>query len=315
MVALLLGSVLSAVMVGAYLAAKRHYHVEEQMARIQENARFAIRLLTRELTMAGFHGGLPVGVTPAAVNIGADCGVPHWALDSANSLDLVNDYQGTADPVAVQSGRLTCLDSTGIAARTDLLAIKRTAAGASVRRGVPAGSLTESNVESWYLRVRAGRESTWERLSAGDLREPARLSPTISYWEAIARILFVRRADDAGDAASGIPALCMETLAGNGMTLRCLVEGVENMQFQFGIDTDGDGTPNRYLSEPVAGDLQRAVSARVHLLVRSPDQITGYRDDHSYLLGAMRIAPRHDAYLRRVFSWTVQLRNHLEPFS
>jgi type IV pilus assembly protein PilW len=140
------------------------------------------------------------------------------------------------------------------------------------------------------------------------------MSSTISYWEAIARILYIRRHTEAENTDTVIPSLCMETLAGNGMTLRCLVEGIENMQFQFGIDTDGDGTPNQYTSVPAPRDLERAVSARVHLLVRSPAQITGYRDDNSYLLGTTRIAPRYDAYMRRVFSWTVVLRNRLEPF-
>ena len=313
-VCLLLGSVLSIGMVGAYLAAKRHYYIEEQMARIQENGRFAVRLLTRELTMAGFFGGLPASAMPATAGVGTDCSTRDWALDPAHSLDLVNDYQGTSDPVALQSGQLTCLDSAAIAENTDLLAIKRTAAGASVRRGVPVSSLTGSTVDSWYLRVRAGRESTWEQISAEALRDSANLSATISYWEAVARVLYIRRHFESGNTDTVVPSLCMETLAGNGMTLRCLVEGIENMQFQFGIDTDGDGVPNQYVSAPAQHDMQRAVAARVHLLVRSPAQITGYRDANHYVLGTTRIAPRYDAYIRRVFSWTVVLRNRLQPF-
>jgi type IV pilus assembly protein PilW len=95
------------------------------------------------------------------------------------------------------------------------------------------------------------------------------------------------------------------------MTSRCLVEGVENLQLEFGIDADGDGVPNQYLSVPTATQMQRAVAVRIHLLLRSIGKMSGYVDDKEYRLGRKILPAKRDAYLRRVLSSTVLLRNHV----
>ncbi len=313
LVSMLLGLILSGGMVSAYLGAKRNYFYEEQIARMQENGRYAMRLLSRELAMAGFFGGVPAldGVSPGAV--GADCSDRAWVLDGAHPLELVNDYSGQSVALTLHSTPLTCLDSTAIALNTDLIAIKRTSAEASLRRGVPAAGLTASTIASWYLRLTPGHHPGWEKLRPIDLLDRKKAAPSASYWEAISRIIFIRRYSDSGLEDNDIPSLCMETLAGDAMTSRCLVEGVENMQIEFGIDTDADGIPNQYKSEPAGDEMKFAVTAKIHLLLRSISKISGYQDDKTYTLGQKFLAAKHDAYLRRVFSATVLLRNRIEP--
>ena len=137
---------------------------------------------------------------------------------------------------------------------------------------------------------------------------PENAIPALSYWEAVSKVFFIRAY--ANDKDDGIPSLCMETLAGNAMTSRCLVEGVENLQFEFGIDVDDDGVPNHYTAAPSATEMESAVAVRIHLLLRSVGQLTGHRDDKAYRLGQKVLVARGDAYLRRVFSATVLLRNH-----
>jgi hypothetical protein len=101
----------------------------------------------------------------------------------------------------------------------------------------------------------------------------------------------------------------METLAGNGMTSRCLVEGVENMQLEYGIDYDDDGVPNRYVPAPDPGEMSRVVTVKIHLLLRSIAALAGHSDDKVYRLGLKEVPARRDAFLRRVFTSTVLLRN------
>jgi type IV pilus assembly protein PilW len=309
LVSMLLGLLLVAGMVSAYLSASRQYAYEEQMARMQENGRYAMRLLSREFAMAGFYGGIPASVGITAASVGTDCSAGDWALDARNPLDLVNDYAGQSPPVSQQLTAFSCLEHSAIVENTDLVAIKRTAAEASLLRGVPAATLTSSTVEAWYLRVVSGVAPAWDKQRPIDLRDPGRALPSLSYWEAISRIIFIRRySEDGGD---GIPSLCMETLAGDAFTVRCLVEGVENLQLEFGIDTDDDGVPNRYLAAPAAAQMQHAVAVKVHLLLRSVGTLPGHRDDKTYRLGAKTLPATHDAYLRRVLSSTVLLRNHI----
>jgi type IV pilus assembly protein PilW len=87
------------------------------------------------------------------------------------------------------------------------------------------------------------------------------------------------------------------------------VEGVENMQLEFGVDFDDDGVPNRYLSAPDAGEMRRVVAVKIHLLLRSIVALSGHSDDKVYRLGQKVLPPARDAFLRRVFTSTVLLRN------
>jgi Tfp pilus assembly protein PilW len=307
LVALMLGVILSAGMVSAYLNAKRTLLYEDQIARIQENGRYSIRLLSRELAMAGFLGGLPAVARPEVARVGTDCSVGDWALDSRMPLDMVTDYSDTSPPVSQGLNTLTCVDPDAIALGTDLIIIKRTAAAASMDSGVPGAKFNSSTVLRWYLQVESGNRGEWVQLKPADLFSPTHAESSLSYWEAVSRVFFVRAyANEPGDR---IPTLCMETLAGNAMTSRCLVEGIENLQLEFGIDQDDDGIPNQYLAEPSAAELRQAITVRVHLLMRSINELTGHTDDNSYRLGQKRVAPTGDAYIRRVVSTTVLLRN------
>ena len=313
LIAILLGLFLTSGIVSVYLGSKQNYIYEEQAARIQENGRYAMRLLQRELTMAGFFGGVLTmrSVTPASVGI--DCAANDWALDGHAPVDLVDDYHGQLTPVSVNSTNLTCLDGAGIVPFTDILAIKRTASEASLRSGLPAAGLTASRSERWYLRQAGDSDPMWEKLRPIDLLDIEAEDVSLTYWEASSKIFYIRRYSRPGAPSDGIPTLCMENLAGNAVTSRCLVEGVENMQFEFGIDTDDDGVANQYKAAPTGAEMEQVITARIHLLLRSILEITGYRDDKTYTLGQKQVAARHDAYLRRVFSTTVHLRNRIKP--
>lgn len=307
LVAMVLGVVLSGGVVAAYLGSKRHYVYEDQVARVQENGRYALQLLRRELAMAGFYGGLRSLVALPSQSVGTDCTTGDWALDPGDPLGMVDDHRGNQVPQDVDGVFYTCVSGALVRAGTDLLAVKRTFADPSVRRGQTSPLLTPGSVQTWYLRLRAGVDPRWERHRPGDLTSPLFSDPILSLWEASTRIFFVRRySNTPGDH---LPTLCMEVLAGNSMMTRCLVEGVENMQLEFGIDTDGDDIANLYRQAPAPGELQRAVTANIHLLIRSPMPIPGYSDNRSYRLGSRVVAAAGDAYLRRVFSSSTPLDN------
>ena len=72
-----------------------------------------------------------------------------------------------------------------------------------------------------------------------------------------------------------------------------LVEGVEEMQLVYGVDTDGDQVPNQYLDASRVSDWARVMTVQVTLVVSSVDDV-----------GA-----GGDGRLRYRFSQTFQLRN------
>ncbi|MFT4519622.1 MAG: type IV pilus assembly protein PilW [Halioglobus sp.] len=311
LVSLFLGVLLSSAMVATYLSSKQGYLYDEQMARMQENGRYATRLLTRELSMAGFFGGaLSMESTPAGI-VAGDCADQPWALVAMPYLDFVDDFSGTAQPVSLNEISYKCMDAADISSGSDIVAIKRTATEASLRWGVPLSDLTASRGQQWYLRQRDSQLPQWERLRPLDLLDASKTIPGLSYWEAVAKIYFIR--SHSYTRGDGVPSLCMETLAGNSMTSRCLVEGLENMQLEFGIDTDADGVANHYTAAPSPDELQQAVTAKIHLLLRSLSQMTGYVNNSVYSLGKTQVQASGDGYLRRVYSTAVPLGGWVQP--
>ncbi len=312
MISILLGSLLSLAVANVYLESMRNYVTQEEMARIQDNGRFSLSLLNRELQLAGFYAGTPSidALPPAAVS--TDCvGSGRWALDISDPLDLVNNFVDSGAMRTVNGVDLSCLNGAEIMLGTDILSIKRTAGSYTVKNGVYQGeSVAKTN--RWYLRLEGyGQDRQWfyHRSGGFPLTDigPGR---DVDYWEYYARIFYIRKFSES--AEDGIPTLCVESLGGGSslgsMATRCLIEGVEDMQIEFGVDSDFDGVPNQFTQVPLKADIGNAVVARIYLLMRSVAEVPQYKKARTYYLGSKKIQ-REDGYVRRVMSTTVQMSN------
>lgn len=90
------------------------------------------------------------------------------------------------------------------------------------------------------------------------------------------------------------------------------IDGVENMQLRYGIDTDGDGAANRYDNLP-SGNI---VSVRITLLMRTPNRrydLTEAQNTDFQLDSDLVYNPStrgfEVGYRHRLFSTIVQIRN------
>ncbi|MBI4755012.1 MAG: PilW family protein [Betaproteobacteria bacterium] len=99
---------------------------------------------------------------------------------------------------------------------------------------------------------------------------------------------------------------------GNGGTSQALLDGVEDLQVRYGIDTDGDQSADRYVADPAAagGGHDRVISVQVCLRIRSPAEgVTDRPQTYTDCGGAVVTAP--DRRLRRIFTATFNLRNRV----
>lgn len=309
MVSMVLGIILSSGIVAVYLESKRNYVAEDELARIQENGRFALELLKRELSMAGFYGGHFVTEDLVAASVGSDCAT-NWALDLVPAIELIDNTAGS--PYATTAGTTLTCGLANIKTGTDVLTIKRTAAEATVYDSAQVnGATLVSN--QWYLKVEGyGETKEWYKNSAPtfDPSEP------VEFWEIYAKVFYIR--DYSTTVGDGIPTLCVRSLSSAGMaSTDCLVEGIEDMQIEFGMDTSGDSVPNTYVHDPT--DLSVAVTARVYLLVRSLGVLvaTENANTKTYQLGldSSTLTTAADGYLRQIFSTTVLVRNAILPMT
>ena len=132
----------------------------------------------------------------------------------------------------------------------------------------------------------------------------------LDWWEYAPQILFIR--DYSIATSDGIPTLCRKGLSNSANDkgdTECLVEGVENMQIEIGVDKDGDQQADYFVANPSGVELQSAIAARVYLLVRSVNPIAGYTNDKSFMLGQTSVAAPADGFYRRILQTTVLLRN------
>lgn len=113
------------------------------------------------------------------------------------------------------------------------------------------------------------------------------------------------------NSASGSGPALWRNVDGNAVEI---AEGVENMQVQYGVDTNGDQVPDAYRTADAftdTDDWRAVVTARVALLVASTRDKAAEADPRSFNLLGTIVGPSNDGRLRRVVTLTISLRNRL----
>lgn len=128
----------------------------------------------------------------------------------------------------------------------------------------------------------------------------------------VSRTYYVATCDRCG--RDTIPTLKRADLDNGQIVVTPLVEGVENFQVEYGVDANGDGTPDRYLEYPDGalgagfGAWQNVMAVRLYLLVRSTDAEAGYGETKQFNLGpAGYVATTADGYRRMLLTSIVRL--------
>lgn len=291
MVALAIGVFLIAGALTVFAKTRDLYRSNEEAARLQETARFAMNILETELRMANYWGlmnradlftnaardpadALPATIAPGVGAVVNQCG-GNWPL---RVLDYVEAFNG-ASPFP-----LTCAATGTPQAGSDVLVVRR----ASVD---PLVSLAGTDGQ---LKIQVSR--TGAALFSGD--DPTSTGFLLPVSET--RILVANAYYVSTDAATGVPTLRRKRLDFVGgapaITDEEITPGVEDLQVEFGVDDDGNGIVDYYTAPPVGGVAvtDQVVAVRVRLQVRSE------RPDFS-LPG--------DSFRRMTAMKTIQLRN------
>ena len=294
MIGLVLGLFVTGIVITVFTQSKRNYNQDEEIARLQENGRYAMQLLSRDLAMAGFLGNMQIA-DDVTVNLGtdSDCGI-NWNDESPldKPIRLFDDDNSTppANPPS-------CL-STALA-DSEILIIKHM-----------GGGPTSPSLDKIIMRSN-GKDGT---LFITSSTTPANYQD----WEFLVHAYYV--ADEDGD---GLPGLYRKRVISDGGDLRVvsdgnIVPGVQDFRVTFGLDTGTDGIADIYKTSPTEAELSAAVSARLDILVRTSNPDFTYTNNKTYLVGSTTISGQDiltnndgngDNYYGRVFSTTVQMRN------
>jgi type IV pilus assembly protein PilW len=310
----------------AMFANNSRTRVEIERANQQtENGRYALQLITDDLHNAGYLAEFNPGplATPAAKPDPCDTSVA--GLNGALPM-AVQGYDNAAIVPA-------CLSD--VRAGTDILVVRHAstcAVGSAGCDALVAGDpyfqtsgcnsateLSSGNIANYYVLDTNAASFTLHQKDCVTLA---------NVYQYRTHIYFVANNDQAGD---GIPTLKRAELGIATFSIVPLVEGVENMQIEYGIDTSvpTTGTAAVYNANPdtynaacgttpsiCVGYWRNVVAAKINVLTRNTTATQGYVDNKVYTLGlladgitANTVGPLNDAYKRHAYESVVKLNN------
>jgi type IV pilus assembly protein PilW len=285
-----------------------------------ENGRYAAQLLQEDIQLAGYYGEYASAGT-APVSLPDPC-----ATDTASLLTAVPlPIQGYDSPTTVPSPLNTsaCLPNANHLPGTDILVIRRTdtttlpIASAVVGQVYLQSGLMPPSPNFDFVLGNGSDTSVFKLkkkngTTASDLRNylvhiyfvsPCNVPATGTTCNG--------SSDDNGRPIPTLKRLDL-TVTGGAATFSTvpLVEGIENLQLDYGVDTTNDGSPDSYTTAPTVADWANVMSIRVNLLARSNDTSPGYTSNKQYSLGAAgTVGPFTDNYKRHVFSQLIRVIN------
>jgi type IV pilus assembly protein PilW len=310
-----------------FITSKQSYRVQESTSRMQENIRIASDYFSRYLRLADFWGGVPAAdvtlVGSASYDGPGGCS-DDWIVDPAAG--LVGYAGGATEPAGLPGG---CLADLRYVPGSDLLTLRYANPDSYLDTATlltPPASPPITRNGRYYLRTKVGQRSLL--FDAGDDAVRADVATTALPGTAAEGVMnyqfqavaFYIQSNDFGRGP--VPTLAMLKLETDEMESEPLVDGIEMLGFEYGLDTNDDRQVDSYREAAAIGDWQQVLSVRVAFVARG-DELENVVDREQYPLSASRCygpvgsgcaVTYSDAaarYQRRLVVQEIQLRNRV----
>ncbi len=326
LVAMALGAFITVGIIQMFTANQETYRVNIGQARMQESARFALEFLTAPIRMAGFTGcyseddifeavAQVAGSPPYEANFAAGAIAGHeatapgvWspglgllpadvqALAPIDGTDVL--AVRTSDPSGARLAVPMATPSAPVVIRNPLVASAYATGALLVISDCQKGAIFQSTgstvaASTTSILHAAGAAGVTPGNAVQALTVDGSSFDVDATVHAVAtKIYFI--ANGVGLNNRGDPPRSLWRKTGGAPPVE-LVEGIEDLQVLYGVDSDGDGVPNRYLTFQNIADLSTVLTMRISLTANSVDVVTG----------------AGDGLIRRTFTNTVALRNRI----
>ena len=277
--------------------------------RLIDNGRYALEVLSENLRLAGFYGERDL--TPLAV-ISDPCTTNLAEMRDALGLHVAGyDASGVGTTIVSPPCGLATAD---LKDGSDILVLRR-----ADTTPIPAASAVSgthyiqlSNCKYDLATSVIDTTATNFVLRQHDCTSTSTL-PAANVRRFFVQTYFISPNNVAGD---GIPTLKLKELdpAGTGVfIITPLVEGIEYLQVDYGIDGDNDGVADSYATTcATAVCWSNVVSVKLWVIARNIETTAGYTNTNTntYTLGVAGIfGPFNDSYKRHVYTQVVRLVN------
>lgn len=293
---------------------KKSYNVQDENARMQESGRYAFNTLMTDIRRAGFFGGSAntnemtgdLGISTPGTTC-ATAGTT-WARMIERPFYGLNDTNLGYDTGCIPNAEYT---------RGDIIVTRYT-------RGQTVSAATlAANANRLYIRnsMFSGRVFTGSQ-AGGAANAVAAVPNEVRELDASAYYVGPSgrncRFKDSANNDIPTPALFREKLSSTGTPEQEeIANGVEHIQFQYGVDSNTDFSVNRYYNanelsnnDTVTPNWTQVVTVRLWVLVRSDCPTNGYTNTKTYVMGDIPggYTPT-DGFKRQLYSTTVAARN------
>ena len=310
MVAMTIGLVLLGGIGYVFIGSRGAFRTTDNLSRMQENARYALDMMSRDIRMAGYLGCGNM----AAIRVNTIANPPVPQMTPGNALIGYDNGSGWANPstVAWTAGDGDVLSvmgafSSGVNLTGNLAPQNANIQVSSNPDGFQAGDvLVVTNCVNADV-VKATSVSNSGTTITVAHSNSSNTGNRIGVYGPDAFLMKVNQYSYfIGTNPAGNRALYRVGLNGNAEEL---VENVWDMQFRYGVDANADGATDSYTATP--GNWAQVVSVRVSLLMRSPDNNLSTSTQAVTFDNGTFNAP--DRRLYQVYSATVAVRNRLPP--
>jgi type IV pilus assembly protein PilW len=322
MVAMLIGLIILAAAIQMFVSTNKASNNQDRLARTQENGRFAMFYLLRDLRMAGYMGCM----RDVETNLTNDLATPvNFYSDTASlAIPIEGIDDATSGSAWAPSGSTTMpasLWTAGTTAKPDLIVIR----GVDTLSRLPVTTLMTSLASALTVTSTSGYTNTSVVLVGDCLKSDlvqvtvpssTQLTPTVSLskqydtnasvYRYSTRTYYIRLNNN------GVPSLYRDE---NGGSTVELVEGIESIKILYGIATPPNVQPSYYRKAGAmsATEWGNVASVKIGILARTPNTKDTDIDNNTYNVNGTVLGPFGDRNVRRVFTATALLKNQVLP--
>ena len=302
----------------------------DRSARQIENGRYAMQVLSDDLKLAGYvaefnpnvltlPGAKPNPCLTTVADLNAQLPLHVQGYDNGAGLTtectaLLADLRPNTDVIVIRRASTCVVGAAGCDANV---------AGTPYFQASLCGTATElaSTTATDYFVLNTAAGSFTKHKKDCTTAPPGTIADIRRYRT---HIYFVTNNDNNGD---GIPTLKRAELDSTGFVVVPLVEGIENLQIEYGVDTNNDGTPDTFTADPDAFTYGACATApcvvtwrdvmalRINVLARNTEISPGWVDTRTYTLGKKAdgtdnvVAAANDAIKRHAYEGQVRMNN------